>query len=102
LRYRKREHQGKLFVDDGAREAIVNRGKSLLPSGVKRIEGEFLSGDTVAICDADGIEFACGLVNFSHVQLEKIMGKKTADVEVVLGSRRSYEAVHRDNLVMLK
>jgi len=99
---RKREHQGRLLVDNGAKEALLNRGTSLLPSGVCKIEGEFLQGDTVAICDADGVEFACGLVNFSHIQLKTIMGKKTSEVEDLLGSLRSYEVVHRDNLVMLK
>jgi glutamate 5-kinase len=80
--------KGALFVDDGARKALREAGKSLLPPGVARCEGEFAAGDVVRICDLDGTEFARGIAKFSA---EEIRGKKLARVELV----------HRDDLVIL-
>ncbi len=80
--------KGVLFVDDGARKALREGGKSLLPVGVIRFEGDFASGDIVRICDADGTEFARGITAFgSH----DFPCRKKSTVEVV----------HRDNLVIL-
>ena len=80
--------KGALFVDDGAKKALRESGKSLLPPGVARCEGEFAAGDVVRICDLDGTEFARGITKFSG---EEIRAKKLARVELV----------HRDDLVIL-
>jgi glutamate 5-kinase len=80
--------KGALFVDDGARRALREKGKSLLPPGVARCEGEFAAGDVVRICDLDGTEFARGIAAFSSGQ---IAARGLDRVEVV----------HRDNLVIL-
>jgi glutamate 5-kinase len=80
--------KGTLFVDDGAKKALRESGKSLLPPGVARCEGDFAAGDVVRICDLDGTEFARGIAKFSA---EEIRAKKLARVELV----------HRDDLVIL-
>ncbi len=81
--------RGTLFVDEGAKHALRENGRSLLPPGVKGFEGEFKSGDVLRICDMDGTEFARGICNFSSAEIEA--REKLARVEVV----------HRDNLVIL-
>jgi glutamate 5-kinase len=93
--------RGQVCVDDGAVDALVRRGKSLLPSGVVRIDGEFQAGDPVTCVDGHGKEFAKGLVNFSSAVLEKIKGLKTADVRQAVGAQEYEEVIHRDNLVLL-
>ncbi len=80
--------KGSLFVDNGAREALRDSGKSLLPPGVARCEGEFAAGDVVRICDLDGTEFARGIAKFSAGEIRE---RKLARVELV----------HRDDLVIL-
>ena len=94
--------QGRLTVDGGALEALTLRGKSLLPSGVVSVDGEFASGQVVAVVGAaDGREFARGLVNFDAAELRKIRGAKTRDIEARLGYKSFDEVIHRDNLVIL-
>ena len=95
--------QGRLLVDAGARQALIERGKSLLPSGVVDIEGDFDAGEVVALCaaDGDGKEFARGLVNFDAQELRTIRRAKTAEIEGLLGYKSVDEVVHRDNLVVL-
>ncbi len=93
--------QGRLTVDAGARKALTERGRSLLPSGVVSVEGEFQSGEVVALALADGKEFARGLVNYDAAELRRIQGGKTADIEQVLGYKSFDEVIHRDNLVVL-
>ena len=80
--------KGALYVDDGAKKALREAGKSLLPPGVARCEGEFVAGDVVRICDLDGTEFARGIAKFGA---EEIRARKLARVELV----------HRDDLVIL-
>ncbi len=93
--------QGRLTVDAGARSALVERGKSLLPSGVVEVEGEFHAGEVVSLSAADGKEFARGLTNYDAAELRKIRGAKTKDLEGRLGYKSFDEAIHRDNLVLL-
>ena len=94
--------QGRLLVDAGARQALTDRGKSLLPSGVVDVEGEFEAGEVVALCAAaDGKEFARGLVNFDAHELRKIRRVKTTEIEGLLGYKSFDEVIHRDNLVVL-
>jgi glutamate 5-kinase len=92
--------QGTLFVDDGARRALLEKGKSLLPSGVKRLEGPFERGDAVRICDLDGRELAKGVINYSQQELALIMGRNSGEIEPILGYKYGDEVVHRDNLVL--
>jgi glutamate 5-kinase len=93
--------QGRLKVDAGAKKALTERGKSLLPSGLAEVEGEFRAGEVVALTQLDGREFARGLVNYDADELRRIRGVKTADIEKVLGYKGFDEVVHRDNLVIL-
>jgi glutamate 5-kinase len=93
--------QGTLHVDAGAREALIKRNKSLLPSGIARIDGRFDAADLVALAGPDGHVFARGLTNYNSDALEKIRGKKTAQVARELGALLLNEVVHRDNLVIL-
>ncbi len=93
--------QGRLTVDAGARSALVERGKSLLPSGVVDVEGEFHAGEVVSLSAADGKEFARGLTNYDAAELRKIRGAKTSALEELLGYKSFDEVIHRDNLVLL-
>lgn len=93
--------QGRLKVDAGARRALTERGKSLLPSGVVDVEGEFAAGAAVGLAEADGPDFARGLVNYDADELRRIRGAKTTDIERTLGYKGLDEVVHRDNLVVL-
>lgn len=93
--------RGVLVVDEGAREALVRRGKSLLPSGIVEVKGEFERGDTVLCVGPDGCEFAKGLVNYSSSEIRQILGKNTKDIAGILGYKYADEVIHRDNLVLL-
>ena len=93
--------KGQLLLDDGAVEALVRRGKSLLPSGITAVKGEFNPGDAVACTDRQGKEIAKGLVNFSSDVLKRIKGLKTAEIQKTVGAQEYEEAIHLDNLVIL-
>lgn len=93
--------KGGVKVDDGARSAIIKLGKSLLPSGVLSVEGKFDTGSAIYCFDKDGLKIAKGLANYSSDEMEAIMGKKTSDIERILGYKYSDEIIHRDNLVLL-
>ncbi|MDO8785831.1 MAG: glutamate 5-kinase, partial [Syntrophales bacterium] len=94
--------RGRLFLDEGAKKALLEQGKSLLPSGIVKVEGTFDIGDPATCVDLEGIAFAKGLVNYSAVEIRKIMGLKTSAVEQVLGYKDYDEIIHRDNLVLMK
>jgi len=93
--------QGRLMVDAGAVRALTRQGRSLLPSGVTAIDGEFGSGDVVAVADGESRDFARGLVNFDAGELRRISGAKTQEIEARLGYKSFDEVIHRDNLVIL-
>jgi len=93
--------KGGLLVDAGACEAVRTKGRSLLAIGVVRVLGEFAKGDVVALCDADGSEFARGLTNYSAADVGKILGLRTEQIGEVLGAVPYEEVVHRDNLVVI-
>ena len=93
--------KGKITVDDGARDALIQRGKSLLPSGIVEVTGSFEAGELVSICTAKGEEFARGLSNYSSADLLRIKGLQCSDIRRVLGYCPYDEAVHRDNLLVL-
>jgi glutamate 5-kinase len=92
--------RGRVFIDEGATEAIVREGKSLLPSGVTKVEGDFDVGDPVACVDPSGSTVAKGLVNYGAEDLRKIMGLKSTKIEQVLGHKDYDEVIHRDNLAV--
>ena len=91
---------GKVHVDAGGEAAIRTAGKSLLPVGITSCEGAFQAGDVVVVVGPGG-SIAKGLVNYGAGDLEKIQGKKSAQIEAALGSRPFDEAIHRDNMVLL-
>jgi glutamate 5-kinase len=92
---------GRLVVDDGASSALL-RGKSLLPAGVKAVEGNFSRGDTVSIVTLGGQEVARGLVAYDSADARSIAGLNSAEIEKTLGYRGRDELVHRDDLVMME
>jgi glutamate 5-kinase len=93
--------KGAIIVDGGAKEALTDRNKSLLSSGITGVEGEFASGDVVKITDRSLKEFARGLANYSSSELAKIKGLKTSQIQGVLGYKGADEVIHKDNLVIL-
>jgi len=92
---------GEICVDEGAVKALL-RGKSLLPAGVLRATGRFERGDTVSIVGPDGVEVARGICAYSDGDAARIIGRKSADIEQLLGFRGRDEIVHRDDLVLVK
>ena len=91
---------GTLIVDQGAFEAIMKKGRSLLPKGLKEVQGKFGSGECVRCIDLSGREFARGLVNYSAAELEKIKGVHSARIESILGYQLTEEVIHRNDLVL--
>lgn len=91
-------NHGEIVVDDGAREALVKRGSSLLPSGVKEVKGSFLRGSIVAIVDLRHEVLARGISRYSNEDIEKIKGLKSDKIEEVLGFSHGSVIVHRDDL----
>jgi glutamate 5-kinase len=92
---------GAVIVDDGARKALIEKKKSLLPIGIREVRGEFDEGDTIAILDLEGREIARGLSNFATTEMRRIAGKRSGDLSALLGHHCDETAVHRDNLVMV-
>ena len=93
--------KGTLIVDDGAKKAIVERGKSLLSSGLLEVEGSFNFGDAVKCMDTKGEEFARGLVNYRSEEVMKLKGMHSREIETILGYKYYDEIIHRDDLVVL-
>jgi glutamate 5-kinase len=94
--------RGKLTVDDGAKKALIEEGKSLLPSGVIDVEGDFQLGDPVLCLDTGGKILAKGLTNYGAEEVRKIMGLKTSKIQQVLGYKDYDEVIHRDNMAVDK
>ena len=94
--------RGGVQVDAGAARALIHGGRSLLPSGIQATVKTFQVGDVVSILGAEGEEFARGLVNYSAEEVERIKGRKSSEIERVLGYKHSDEVIHRDNLVILE
>lgn len=93
--------KGAVIIDDGAVNALTMKGKSLLPSGIVKVEGPFNVGDAVNCLSRDGRKVAKGLTNYSSEEIERIKGKKTFEIEKILGYKYSDEVIHRDNLVVI-
>jgi glutamate 5-kinase len=93
--------KGTLFLDEGACVAVSKNGKSLLPTGIMQIEGDFEVGDSVLCLSENRKQIAVGLSNFSSEELSKIKGLRTDKIEQVLGYKEVDEVLHRNNLVVL-
>ena len=96
------KEEGAVYLDDGAAAAIRKKGKSLLPIGVVKVEGEFNIGACVGFYDARGIEIGRGLVNYSAADIRKIAGLKTQEIESHLGYKPYDEIIHRDHMAIIE
>jgi glutamate 5-kinase len=94
--------RGRIQVDDGARKAVLEKGRSVLAAGVVGTQGEFQKGDVVALCDNEGQVIARGLTNYSSADVERIKGLKSDKIAQVLGRRPYEEVIHRDNLALVQ
>jgi glutamate 5-kinase len=94
--------RGRLIIDEGAKKALLEEGKSLLPSGVVRVEGDFAIGDPVTCVDMEGVTIAKGLANYGAPEIRKIMGVKSSRIEQILGYKDYDEIIHRDNLAITR
>jgi len=92
--------QGVLVLDDGARDALEQRLRSLLPSGIVSVEGGFDAGECVSCCDVSGREFARGLTAYGAEAVKKIKGLKTTEISAALGCLGNRAVIHRDDLVV--
>jgi len=93
--------RGSISIDDGAVSALVEKGRSLLAAGIKQVDGDFGAGSVINIQTLDGRLIARGLTSYSGADIKMIMGRKTAEIEGLLGARDYDEVVHRDNMVMM-
>ncbi len=91
---------GEIIVDQGAKRAVRDRGKSLLPSGIKNVSGRFEKGGVVKVVDEDGREIARGLSNYSSGDVKRIKGRKTSEIPSILGEMLYQEVIHRDYMVL--
>jgi glutamate 5-kinase len=92
--------KGALVIDAGAEAALLNNGKSLLPSGIQAVDGRFSMGDAVELKDAAGRRLAVGMVNYHSGDLKKIIGAHTHEIEAILGFKHDDEIIHRDNMIL--
>jgi glutamate 5-kinase len=92
--------KGTLRIDDGAARAILTGGKSLLPSGIVEVEGEFGAGAPVAFKNGGDVVLGVGLVNYSAAEIRRIMGLRTGEIREQLGHKPYDEVIHRDNLTV--
>jgi glutamate 5-kinase len=92
--------RGTLILDDGAANAIMQNGKSLLPSGIVAVEGEFGLGAAVRLMNSRQQSLGIGLTNYTAQDIRTIMGLKTGQIKERLGSKPYDEVIHRDNLVI--
>ncbi len=93
------EPRGTITIDAGARKAL-QAGRSLLPAGVVKVEGAFDRGDSVIIRDVEGQELGRGLVAYARADAERLIGRKSAEIEGILGYRGRSEMIHRDDMVL--
>ena len=93
--------QGSVELDEGAVRVLRESGRSLLPVGVRGVQGDFRRGDMVSCVDGSGREVARGLVNYDAAETRSIMGSASRKIESLLGYQGDDELIHRDNLVLL-
>ncbi len=96
-----RAAKGAVVVDDGARDALLKNGRSLLAAGILTVQGEFEAGEAITIRDKGGKDVARGLTNYSCADLQAIKGLKSHEIAAKLGRKDFDEVIHRDNLVLL-
>jgi glutamate 5-kinase len=94
------KHKGDIIIDTGAKKAVMEKGKSLLPSGVLEVQGRFGVGACVRLLDQKARVIGKGLTNYSSSDIIKIRGQKTAEIEKILEFKHSDEVIHRDNMVI--
>ena len=93
--------KGKVMIDKGAKDALINHRKSLLPKGIKQVEGHFFIGQVIDIVDEDRQVIAKGISHYSSEELKLIMGHNSSEIESILGYKDYDEAVHANNMVIL-
>jgi len=93
--------KGTIMVDEGAVQALQHKGRSLLPSGILHVEGQFNPGDAVTCTTPQGQAFAKGLTNYASPILRQIKGLQTRKIRQIMGTQEYEEVIHRDNLVLL-
>jgi glutamate 5-kinase len=91
---------GSILIDKGAEEALLYKGKSLLPGGIKVVNGNFLHGELLSVLNSAGKEIAKGLTNYSSQEIDKIKGHHTKEIYSILGYINQEEVIHRDNMVI--
>ena len=89
-----------IFIDDGAVRALREKGSSLLPTGIKKVQGPFCRGDVVQIIDEKELSIGYGIVNYDSEDLEKILGRHTNEISTILDAYFEPEAIHRDNMIV--
>ncbi len=94
-------HQGAVMVDLGAVRALQENNRSLLPAGISEVIGEFSRGDIVYIRDEENRSIACGIVNYGSIDVKRIQGLRSGQIQETLGYDYGQEVVHRNNLVLL-
>jgi glutamate 5-kinase len=94
--------QGTIYIDEGAEKALIDGGKSLLPSGILKVEGNFEDGQAVRIVNPEKKEIARGIVKYSSWEIEQVKGLKSIELQSVLGHTEGDEIIHRDNLVIIR
>ena len=93
--------EGHLVVDDGARSAISEKGRSLLPIGIREVHGQFEPGALVNLTGLDGKVFARGLTDYASDAIRLIKGRRSEEIAALLGARDYAEVIHRDNMILL-
>ncbi|NQU45003.1 glutamate 5-kinase [bacterium] len=94
--------RGRVWIDEGAVRALITAKKSLLPAGVRRTEGDYARQDVIEVLSPEGRPIARGLTNYNAREVAAILGKRTTEIEKILGQRDYDEIIHRDNLVVLE
>lgn len=93
------EFAGTLYIDNGAANALSS-GKSLLPAGVKKLDGNFRRGDVVSVCSLEGSQLGCGIISYDVEDASQVLGCRSEEVEKRLGNNARSVIIHRDNLVL--
>ncbi len=97
----RKQSKGLITVDNGAKQAIINNGASLLPSGIIEVQGRFSMGERIDIADSEGTVFAVGLTSYPANDVYRMRGKSQKDFEQILGYKYTSEIVDRDDMVLL-
>ncbi len=98
------QNEGKVLIDNGAKNALINKGASLLASGIVKVEGYFSVGSAISIVHLNGNNetiVAKGIAQYNSEELEKIKGKKSSEIESILGYLNNREVIHRSDMVLI-